>query len=91
MDRAFEGILNVGFYFVLVCFVLYFLDVDPFVLFASISGFVLGFAFMVSCVDCVLCNCNLSFPSHRTSLCNSCNTIRSALPARNILKGFFSS
>ena len=48
MDRAFEGIINVVFYFVMLCVVLAVLGIDPFVLFASISGFVLGFAFMVS-------------------------------------------
>ena len=47
MDRAFETILNFGFYFVLFCIVLSVMGVDPLVLFASISGFVLGFAFMV--------------------------------------------
>ena len=48
MDKAFEGIMNVLFYFVLFCIVLAVMGMDPFVLFASISGFVLGFAFMVS-------------------------------------------
>lgn len=48
MDKAFEGIMNVMFYFVLFCIVLAVMGMDPFVLFASISGFVLGFAFMVS-------------------------------------------
>jgi small-conductance mechanosensitive channel len=47
MDRAFERIINVVFYFVVVCVVLSVVGIDPLVLFASISGFVLGFAFMI--------------------------------------------
>ena len=47
MDRAFEKIINLAFYFVLFCVVLSVMGVDPLVLFASVSGFVLGFAFMV--------------------------------------------
>ena len=47
MDRAFEKIINLGFYFVLACVVLSVMGVDPLVLFASISGFILAFAFMV--------------------------------------------
>lgn len=48
MDRAFEVIINSVFYFFLVCICLAVFGIDPFVIFASISGFVLGFAFMVS-------------------------------------------
>jgi hypothetical protein len=47
MDRAFERIINVVFYFVVICVVLSVMGIDPLVLFASISGFVLGFAFMI--------------------------------------------
>ena len=47
MDRAFEKIINAGFYFVVVCGVLSVIGVDPLVLFASVSGFILAFAFMV--------------------------------------------
>jgi hypothetical protein len=42
MDASFERIFNVVFYFVLVCVVLAIVGIDPIVLFASISGFVLG-------------------------------------------------
>jgi Mechanosensitive ion channel len=47
LDGAFEKIVNIGFYFVLGCIVLSLFGVDPLVLFASVSGFVLGFAFMI--------------------------------------------
>jgi Mechanosensitive ion channel len=46
LDGAFEKIINIAFYFVLGCIVLSVFGVDPLVLFASVSGFVLGFAFM---------------------------------------------
>ena len=91
MDRAFEGIINVVFYFVLLCVVLAVLGVNPFVLFASISGFVLGFAFMVSiCLFQFLWRHSyhwrhifLSFPN--------CFILRSDLHARSTLKEFSSS
>jgi small-conductance mechanosensitive channel len=47
LEKAFESIFNIFFYIVLVCIVLASLGIDPLVLFASISGFVLGFAFMI--------------------------------------------
>ena len=47
MDASFETIFNVIFYFVMACIVLSIIGIDPIVLFASISGFVLGFAFMI--------------------------------------------
>ena len=47
LDKAFEKILNIIFYFFLVIIILPVLGVDPWVLFASISGFILGFAFMI--------------------------------------------
>jgi hypothetical protein len=47
LDKAFETIVNIFFYIVLACIVLAALGIDPLVLFASISGFVLGFAFMI--------------------------------------------
>lgn len=47
MDRAFENIINVIFYLILFCIILAVIGIDPLVLFASISGFVLGFAFMI--------------------------------------------
>ncbi|GKY96897.1 hypothetical protein MPSEU_000648700 [Mayamaea pseudoterrestris] len=47
MDASFERIFNVMFYFILACIVLSILGIDPIVLFASISGFVIGFAFMI--------------------------------------------
>jgi hypothetical protein len=47
LDCAFEKIVNIVFYFVLGCIVLSIFGVDPLVLFASVSGFVLGFAFMI--------------------------------------------
>jgi hypothetical protein len=60
MDKAFEGIMNVLFYFVLFCIVLAVMGMDPFVLFASISGFVLGFAFMVSALVLLISACYIA-------------------------------
>lgn len=42
MDASFERIFNVLFYFIIICIVLSILGIDPIVLFASISGFVIG-------------------------------------------------
>jgi small-conductance mechanosensitive channel len=47
IDKAFERIFNIFFYFIVGCIVLAVLGVDPLTLFASVSGFVLGFAFMI--------------------------------------------
>jgi hypothetical protein len=47
IDKALERILNLLFYFILGCIVLSVLGIDPLVLFASVSGFILGFAFMI--------------------------------------------
>lgn len=47
LDKAFESIVNIFFYVILACIVLAALGINPLVLFASISGFVLGFAFMI--------------------------------------------
>ena len=46
IDIATESLLNVGFYFILVCIVLGALGIDPLRLFFSLSSFVLAFAFM---------------------------------------------
>lgn len=46
MDQAFENIINIGFYFILFFIVVAALGVDPFILFASVSGFVFSFTFM---------------------------------------------
>jgi small-conductance mechanosensitive channel len=45
IDQSFERIFNIGFYFIAGCIVLAALGIDPLVLFASVSGFILGFAF----------------------------------------------
>ena len=47
IDKALESIMNVFFYFIVGCIILAVLGVDPFVLFASVSAFVLAFAFMI--------------------------------------------
>lgn len=47
LDKAFESIFNIFFYFVLICIIVASIGLDPLVLFASISGFILGFAFMI--------------------------------------------
>lgn len=48
IDRAFENILNVIFYAIATTVILSRLGFDPLALFLSISGVVLGFAFMIS-------------------------------------------
>lgn len=47
VDRSVERIINAVFYFVVGCVALAILGIDPFALFAAISGFILGFAFMI--------------------------------------------
>lgn len=47
IDRAFESIFNVIFYAILGCIILSQIGYDPLALFLSISGVVLGFAFMI--------------------------------------------
>jgi len=47
VDRSFEKIINFAFYLILGCFSLAILGIDPLALFAAISGFILGFAFMI--------------------------------------------
>lgn len=48
MDSAFETIFNVLFYFVIGCVTVASLGANPLVIFASMSGIVLGFSFMIS-------------------------------------------
>ena len=47
IDQAFERIFNVMFYVVVTCVILSQIGYDPLALFLSISGVVLGFAFMI--------------------------------------------
>ena len=47
IDRAFESIFNFGFYGVVICIILSQIGYDPLALFLSISGVILGFAFMI--------------------------------------------
>lgn len=47
IDRAFESIFNVIFYTIVVCIILSQIGYDPLALFLSISGVILGFAFMI--------------------------------------------
>jgi hypothetical protein len=47
LDGAFERIFHVFFYAILACICLAILGINPLVLFASISGFILGFSFMI--------------------------------------------
>ena len=47
IDRAFESIFNVLFYAVVLCIILSQIGYDPLALFLSISGVILGFAFMI--------------------------------------------
>ena len=47
VDRSFEKIINIVFYLIVGCFSLAILGIDPLALFAAISGFILGFAFMI--------------------------------------------
>ena len=48
VDRSSEIIFNTCFFFVIGCVVLSILGIDPFALFVAVSGFIVGFAFMVS-------------------------------------------
>lgn len=48
IDSAFETILNVLFYIILGCLILYFLGFDPLALFISFSSVFLAFAFIFS-------------------------------------------
>ena len=47
IDQAFESIFNIGFYAILACIILSWLNFDPLALFLSLSGIVLAFAFMI--------------------------------------------
>ena len=47
VDRSSESILHVLYYFILGCICLAILGIDPFALFVAVSGFIVGFAFMV--------------------------------------------
>lgn len=47
VDRSFEKIIDFVFYFIVGGISLAILGIDPFALFAAISGFILGFAFMI--------------------------------------------
>ena len=47
IDRAFEGVINVGFYGLLFIFTLPQLGFDPVALFLSFSSIIVGFAFMI--------------------------------------------
>ena len=54
IDYAFERIFNILFYFIVGCIMLSVVGVDPLTLFASISGFILGFSFMIGGYVCLL-------------------------------------
>ncbi|KAG7350307.1 mechanosensitive ion channel [Nitzschia inconspicua] len=47
IDRALESIFNYAFYVLLVCIILWVLNIDPFALFVSVSSIILAFAFMI--------------------------------------------
>jgi small-conductance mechanosensitive channel len=47
LDHAFEDIFHIFFFFVIGCICLAIVGVDPLALFASVSGFILGFSFMI--------------------------------------------
>jgi len=47
IDRAFERVINIGFYAVLIILTLPQLGIDPFDLFLSLSSIIVGFAFMI--------------------------------------------
>jgi len=46
LDLAFESLVNIGFYFLLFMLVLTIIELDPWTLFLSLSGFILSFSFM---------------------------------------------
>ena len=47
MDRSFETIINIGFYFAVTLLVAAALGINPMVLLGSVSAFVIGLAFMI--------------------------------------------
>lgn len=47
VDRAFEMMVNYGFFTILGCVVLYIIRINPLALIMSMSAFIVGFAFMV--------------------------------------------
>jgi len=47
IDRAFESIFNIVFYAIVLCIILSQIGYNPLALFLSISGVILGFAFMI--------------------------------------------
>lgn len=47
VDRAFELMINIVFFSILWCIMLYIVGIDPLALFVSFSSFVVGFSFMV--------------------------------------------
>jgi len=47
VDRAFERVINVGFYTVMFCVTLSQIGFDPLALFLSLSSLIVGFAFMI--------------------------------------------
>ena len=53
IDKALSFLVNLVFYFILGCFVLEQLGVDPFALFVSLSSLILGFAFIFGGSRCV--------------------------------------
>lgn len=48
IDKSFEKIFNVFFYFVIACIILNVLGYDPIAVFLSLSSVVLAFSFMIS-------------------------------------------
>ena len=47
IDRAFENIINVIFYVVLLTLILFFFGLDPLAFFLSLTSIILAFAFMI--------------------------------------------
>jgi hypothetical protein len=47
MDKAYEVLINVAFYFVMFCIILACLNIDPLALFLSLSSVIVAFAFAI--------------------------------------------
>jgi hypothetical protein len=47
VDRAFEMMVNYIFFIILACIILFIIDINPLALVASMSAFIVGFAFMI--------------------------------------------
>jgi len=88
LDKAFERVVNVFYYFLMGCLVLSTVGIDPLTLFASISASILGFAFMIGrYVFLMKCCAFTKRPAANVYRSPPCLSVR----VRSISKAFSSS